>query len=376
MRKRLTALLLALALPTLSACGAKTAEVPMFPVTETTPQQAAPSAQEAPSETAEPGAESAAPEQEAPSEEAAPTEAPAAGETQPAPAGEAEETEEAEEEAPVGVNAYWAHLREQWLNEPEEGYVWTITIDGVTVIDALGLTKVTYNLDLSCSHVGWEMNGVYAGSLAMDFYADLSGLNELMGEMGGSASTDSADGWFRNDAFIMDLSPYNADKERGFLYTLDTTLDENGEIVEPESDPYTDALVASLLEDMGSGSEPFEEESSPVSYWFDWDYHMTEGDMSQSYSVTGVMGIASASGGQDASGSHISGGGVAHSPLGGTFTERYDETFESPFPYIIRVYETGQAVFELHSPMGGPVVIKFYGSIDKIPVEQTTVVKN
>ena len=131
MRKRLTALLLALALPALSACGAKTAEVPTFPVTETTPQQAAPSAQEtAPSEEAAPVEEAAMPETAAPSEEAAPTEAPAAGETQPEPAGEAAEPEE-EEEAPVGVDAYWAHLREQWLNEPEEGYVWTITIDGV-----------------------------------------------------------------------------------------------------------------------------------------------------------------------------------------------------------------------------------------------------
>ncbi len=271
---------------------------------------------------------------------------------------------------------YWEDLRAKWRSEPEEGFVWTVSIDAVTVLDALGLTETTYDLDLSCSHVGTDMNGIYCGSLAMDFKADLSGLNALMGAMGGTASTSVADGWFRNDEFVMELLPYSAEKEQAFIGSLDIKTDENGEVIEEPSDPYTDAIAASLLEGMGSGSEQFEKDNVPVSYWFDWDYHMTEGDMSQSYSVSGVMGIADASGGQDASGSHISGGAVAHSPLGGTITERYDETFDAPFPYIIRVYDTGDVVFELHSPMGGPVVIKFYGSIDAVPVSETTVVKD
>ena len=212
--------------------------------------------------------------------------------------------------------------------------------------------------------------------LAMDFQAELSGLNSLMAAMGGSASTGSVDGWFRNDEFVMELLPYNPEREQGFIGSLDIKLDENGQIVEETTDPYTDALMGSMLGEMGSGSEPFEQEQTPVSYWFDWDYHMTEGDMSQSYSVTGIMGIGSASGGMDASGTHISGSAIAHSPLGGVYTDRYDETFDAPFPYILRVYETGQVVFELHSASGGPVVIKFYGTIDKIPVSETTIVKN
>lgn len=277
----------------------------------------------------------------------------------------------------VSTGDYWEDLREKWRREKNEGYVWTITIDDMTVVDAAGLAKVTYDLDLSCSHVGTERNGIYAGSLAMSFGADLSGLNALMSMMGGTASTNSADGWFRNDAFVMELLPYNADKEEGFIGSLDLKIDENGEAVpRTESNPYADAIVGQMMEGMGSGDEDFELESIPVSYWFDWDYHMTEGDMSQSYSVTGVMGIGSASGGMDASGEHISGSAVAHSPLGGVFTDRYDETFDAPFPYIIRVYETGQVVFELHLATGGPVVIKFYGTIDRIPVSETTVVKD
>jgi len=271
---------------------------------------------------------------------------------------------------------YWEEMRERWRNETNEGYVWTITIDEVTVLDAMGLAVTTYDLDLSCSHVGPEMNGVYAGSLAMKFDADLSGLNSMMSAMGGSASTDHVDGWFRNDEFVMELKPYSKEKEDAFIGSLDYIIDENGDAVpKQQSDPYTEAIVGPMLEQMGSGTKSFEKESAPASYWFDWDYNMTEGDMSQSYSVSGVMGIASASGGMDASGTHISGSAVAHSPLGGVFTDRYDETFDAPFPYVIRVYETGQVVFELHSPNGGPVVIKFYGTIDKIPVSQTTVVK-
>lgn len=281
--------------------------------------------------------------------------------------GEDGEDADSDDFDPAGDH-YWDLLREEWRNEKEEGYVWTIDIDAVTVVDALGLAEITYDLDLSCSHVGKEMNGVYCGELAMDFSADLGGLNDLMGFMGGTASTSLADGWFRNDEFAMRLEPYNAEHEALFLATLETGETE-------ETDPYTDALVASLLEDMGSGSEPFEENNTPVSYYFDWDYHMTEGDMSNSYSVSGVMGIASASGSIDASGTHISGGGIAHSPLGGVYTSRYSEDFFAPFPHIIRVYDTGDVVFELHSPNGGPVVIKFYGTIDKIPVSETTVAK-
>ena len=272
---------------------------------------------------------------------------------------------------------YWENLREKWRSEKEEGYVWTVSIDAMTVLDALGLAECTYDLDLSCSHVGKDMNGVYAGRLAMRFDADLSGLNEMIGALGGTASTSHTDGWFRNDNFVMELKPYDAEKEQAFIGSLDLALDENMEIVpKNESDPYTDAIVGPMLEQMGSGTEQFEKDQTPVSYWFDWDYNMTEGDMSQSYSVTGIMGIASASGGMDASGKHISGSAVAHSPLGGVYTDRYDETLDAPFPYIIRVYETGQVVFELHSSSGGPVVIKFYGTIDKIPVSETTVIKN
>ncbi len=136
----------------------------------------------------------------------------------------------AEDEDPEPED-YWEKLRWRWRHEKEEGYVWTITIDAVTVLDAMGLTKSTYDLDLSCSHVGTDMNGIYCGSLAMDFEADLSGLNQMMGAMGGTASTSNVDGWFRNDEFVMELVPYNAEKEQGFIGSLDIKVDENGNVI-------------------------------------------------------------------------------------------------------------------------------------------------
>jgi len=34
---------------------------------------------------------------------------------------------------------YYNRLEEEWQNAPEEGYVWTISFDGVEVLDILGI---------------------------------------------------------------------------------------------------------------------------------------------------------------------------------------------------------------------------------------------
>lgn len=273
------------------------------------------------------------------------------------------------------VSDFWVHLYEQWKEEEnnELGYVWTITIDEATVIDALGLTKVTYDLDLSCSHIGEDMFGVYRGSMAMSYDADVSGVNQLFALLGGKSQSDTK-GWFRNDRFVMELTDYNAEKEHGFISTLEPYDEENDEMSQQEAyAAIGDALVAL----MANKDKEFETTSSPKAYWFDWDYHMTSGDMSSYYSVSGFFsGVTyNAEGSMDSSGGHISSHGTATVPyIAMTFSERYSDDFESPFPYIIRVYETGEVVFELHSATGGPVVVKFYGTIDKIPVEDTIAV--
>ena len=279
--------------------------------------------------------------------------------------------------APTGIDAFWHGLEEKWEADQKqnEGYVWTITFDSAMTLNAAELVDMDYELKLSASHVGLARDGVYRGSLAMKYQADLGGLSGLMAAMGGVTSSNNLDGWFRNDNFVMELTPYNKEKEDAFIHGLDTVVTDGGEIVpKNESDPYTDAIVTPILQQMDSGDLEEEKANAPLSYWFDWDYHMTEGKLGYGWGVTGVMGIGSAYGTIDNEGKHIQGWGKAVSPLGGVFTDRYSEDFESPFPYVIRVYESGLCVFELHSPMGGPVRLKFYGTLDRIPVSETTVV--
>ena len=274
-----------------------------------------------------------------------------------------------------GVDAFWDKLDGEWQEDQarNEGYVWTVSIDDIAVMDAMGLAKMKYGLKLSCSHVGPERNGVYRGSLALAYGADLSGLTEMIGSLGGRTSADRLAGWFRNDKFIMRLSPYDKEKEEGFIGSLDLVMNEDHEAVPKPSDPYADAVAGPLLAQMAAGSRDFEKESEPESYWFDWDYHMTAGDIGYSYSISGVMGMAGGKATFAEDGSGVEASGKAVTPWG-SYSDRYDKDYDAPFPYVIRVYGNDRAVFELHSPEGGPVTIKFYGHVDRIPVSQTEVV--
>ena len=271
-----------------------------------------------------------------------------------------------------GIEAFWQHLHDEWAAQKNEGYVWTITIDSLVELDVMGLVKAKYDLDLSASHVGWTADGVYAGEMAFKFDADLGGLNAMVGALGGRASTNHVDGWFRNDKFVMELTPYNKAKEDAFVSTLNYTLEQLGSPEEAPQTPQTaaDAFAAPLLETMGSKPDAYELANAPKSYWFDWEYNMTEGDMSQFYSVTGILGIGSGWGSLNAEGDHLEAHGHA---LG--WRDDISEDFHSPFPYVMHLYENGRVTFELHSQKGGPVVLIFRGRLDSIPVEQTILVK-
>ncbi len=281
-------------------------------------------------------------------------------------------TPEEREQALANLDNYWDKLRLEWEwdQEDAEGYVWTITIDEVAVIDMVGLATVTYDLDLSCSHVGPTMNGVYCGELGMEYEADLSGAMALATLAGGTASYD-ADGWFVNDQFVMRLVEYDDLVEHQFDASITAGAYPD---LSAEEQEFAQAFLEGLLGDVGSGDEDFELAASPAYTWYDWDTHMTAGDMSGYVQLNGIVGgVASASGGVDSSGTHSQGDAYA-SIFGMTFTERYDETITNPFPYALRVYETGQVVFELYSSTGGPITVKFYGTIDRVPVEDTQIV--
>ena len=300
---------------------------------------------------------------------------PAAGQQQKDPDSSGKKmTQQQREAALAALDNYWDKLRLEWEwdQQDAEGYVWTITIDSVSVLDVAGLASVEYALDLSCSHVGPTMDGVYSGEMAMEYAADLSGVMALVTFAGGSASYD-ADGWFENDQFVMRLVEYDDLVETQFDSMMSAGLQAG---LSGEEQAIADAFLGMLLGGVGSGDEAFETAGQPASAWYDWDFHMTDGDMSGYVNMTGIVGgIASASGTVDASGTQSQGDAYA-SVFGMTFTERYDETIENPFPYALRVYETGEVVFELYSSSGGPVTVKFYGTIDRIPVGDTQLIPN
>lgn len=261
---------------------------------------------------------------------------------------------------------FWERLERTWEEAPEEGYVWTITIKGEeTLAIPMGLGSVNYKLDLSCSHVGPDMLGVYKGSMAMEYDADLDAVIELLTLTGGSASY-KADGWFENESFLMQAKAYDPETEASFVDMLEPESD-----LTPEEQAILDAYMGPMLEGVGSGSKPFET-ATPAGSWFDWNFRMTDGDMSGYLNMSNIVyGTTSGSGSVDASGQSMQGWATTSHPLVGTFSERYNETLECPFPYVIRLYETGEAVMELYSANGGPVTVKFYGTIDKFPVGET-----
>jgi hypothetical protein len=276
--------------------------------------------------------------------------------------------------ASVDMDDYFEGLRENWKNEPEEGYVWTINISGVESLDVMGIAKVDYDLNFSASHVGKDMFGPYSGEMHMSYNANLDGLVQLMTLTGGSVDYD-ADGWFEDTDFIMNLHQYDDVIDESFEDSIGSTAAPE-EDTDPEAQAIADEYLSSILGGIGSGDKQFELDNNPAGCWFDWTYHMTDGDMSGYLQMTNIAyGTTSASGTVDASGVYTQGSATASIPLVGTFSERYSETIETPFPYIIRVYETGEVVFELYSANGGPVTVKFYGTIDKKRVEDTEVVK-
>ena len=83
--------------------------------------------------------------------------------------------------------------------------------------------------------------------------------------------------------------------------------------------------------------------------------------MSAYVSMTNVMFNAYAS--QDATAQNAQ--GYANAILAGSFHESLSYADESPFPYQIAVYESGEAVLTLRNPTESPIVVKFYGTLTK-----------
>jgi hypothetical protein len=286
------------------------------------------------------------------------------------------------------LEGYWDGIEQEWKETQEEGYVWTITIDDTERIDMMGLVTVDYSLKLSCSHVGETMFGAYSGEMDMNYNADMDNMAMLFEATGGTVDYD-ADGWFKNSKFLMRQKPFEQEREDDWVAVWGTLPEADAKVDSDPDDPAADiaqryvdeymSAINDMLNSIGSGEQDFEKAGAPVAIWYGYDFRMTEGDMSGYIQMTGIAyGTTTGGGSVDASGTQMQGAARARlDTIFGSFdySDSYVETVDSPFPYSLKIYEGGQVVFTLYSSNGSPVTVKFYGAIDKIPVDQTTLVR-
>ena len=266
---------------------------------------------------------------------------------------------------------YFGLMQWEWENAPEEGYVWTINAEGDETLDIMGLAQANYTFKLSCSHVGPDRFGVYRGTMEVSYNANMDILGQLLTATGGSMEYDG-DGWFKNDNFLMRLEPYVKEDDENWVAAYGSLPKDEDPMVQA----IMDQLLGGLLADMGPTEQEFEKSSDPIGHWFDWDVHLTEGDLSGFMALTGIAyGTTSASSYVDSSGTQVEAEGEAYIPLGGYFHERYSEEIENPMPYTVEMYEENQVVISFYSADGSPIVLKFYGTVDQIPVEETILTK-
>jgi hypothetical protein len=141
------------------------------------------------------------------------------------------------------------------------------------------------------------------------------------------------------------------------------------------------SLVDGLIGTIGSSQQTKEKEKvqgkRPMGLWYDWDFHMTEGDMGMFLKLNGGNGFffANGKGEVDAGGKSSTGNMTVKTILGTTYSERYDEPIDSPFPYTVKVFPDASVLFTLYNAKGGPVTVNWAGYIHSIPVEDTIVVK-
>ncbi len=261
---------------------------------------------------------------------------------------------------------YFDRLREEGRKEEEanRGYVWTITIDDTATLSALGVAKVESRLRLNCSHVGETPYGVYRGEMSLDFNADISGARFLLGVIGLSADEDSS-GWFKNDRFVMKIKPYSDEDEKEFIDSF------NADTGKDEKEKAAMDIFNSVLDKLAGNEES--EERKATGLWYDWDHHMTEGDMGVYLKMTGglIYWFADTSAIVDKEGRSVDVDSIVGGFLIPSFKERYTDPIDSPFPYTLKIFEDDTVLFTLYNAKGGPLTLKWKGRIDRIPVEKT-----
>ena len=287
------------------------------------------------------------------------------------------------------VSHYFDDLIEEGKREEEAniGSVWTIQLDGTATVKVMGIASCDYTLHLNCSHVGPSMYGVYRGEIGMDFKADISGTKLLLLALG-MRSNEDVEGWFKNKNFVMKIDKFNPQDEIDFIDLINSGNDESKNAPKPTGDETKDAIAKATYDSINSifnsilgnasASVKLDEDANttgkkPMGFWYDWDFHMTEGDMGMFLNINGGLPWYAVKGNAkvDKYYETTTGQTTVRTPFTRAFSERYEEDLVHPFPYTVKLFPDGTVLFTLYNAKGGPITVSWAGKISSIPVEKT-----
>jgi len=268
---------------------------------------------------------------------------------------------------------------ERWNADQKanKGYVWTITIQSATTISCTGLIEASYALGVSMSHVGPTMYGVYRGNLYLAANRDTKGFEALLAAVGGSLKTNGDISEMSSENYLCELEKAGGNFEEVWndLYGPDAMYSGMSGL---EKSMVKD-VVDGIFEDYVPREKAFERNSKPVAKGYEFQLpagstgalqtaqiRINNGLMSTTVSGSADIGAASSSQNIEKS------WGKVRTFLGDTHYAQFNKTTDA-LPHTICVYPDNHVVFTLYSNDGGPVTVKFYGYIDRIPVGNTVV---
>ena len=291
--------------------------------------------------------------------------------------------------APVDGNEqsnFWTRLDNEWTSDQNQntGYVWTVSINGDQEVKAMGLAGCTYKLELSASHVGPTMYGVYKGRLRVEYNGDLSGVKLLLALAAVRTNAD-LNGWFESDPFLFRIEPYVEGEEYDFVSTFDQTEELT---VKSTGNAAADAIAQSYVNMFQNLTNSIISNSSndelhetmgipPEGFWYAYTVHMTDGDMSDFITMNGGPLIFSinASAYRNKEGNVVDSHAKVRAIFTPTFTDNDRMEIEDPVPCSIKLYNDGKAAFTIYNAKDPGISVAWIGTVDKIPVSSTTVVK-
>lgn len=281
--------------------------------------------------------------------------------------------------------AYQA-LQDQWEAEQADnkGYVWTITINSKDNIEIPGLVDVDYKMKASISHVGPTLNGIFGGNVTISAHRNTDGVESLFSLIGGSLElSQGSDLECECDGFLMNVHGYDA----GIDQKWQSQFGEEGMYVDMNSSERMQVRSAMnmVMGDYQPRQKNFEQDSHPVGFGA-----ITETKLKDVFFENAKLSIHNGWY-QGVFDGFVSMGSVGHDAENAYLDDPETTAFASSrvrtfwgqsitgdiylkmpsLPLILRIFPNNQVVMELYSSTGGPFVAKFYGKIDRIPVENT-----